>query len=543
METSSQSDMEDDGEGGRGQDKKLFSYEGSSPRRQYQYKKISELEAGQQKVNIFGVVVDFQPPFQTKGRDFCSIVNIIDESSPDKPLKCMFFHSNQDKLPQVRRVGDVACFHRINIKLFQNGIQGISQSFTSSLCFSGRLGTKVKPITGSISYTFTAGDRRRVRELRVWGTRRKQNECPSASARRLRDVTPGSVFDLTCQVLSVSLTEPVAACTRAVVCVWDGTPLPHRHLDLDLSLFSTREDASLRSVEPLAEFVVLYGREMVSKIESVSPGQLVCLKNVCTKTHARHNCFKDPVTSLELRMQQGLGDSATSDISVLPSDSITVHDMKISLRAVKQRFLFRPLPPDVVPSSETRATHSHQQPIPLEAVTRWSQVPCKFRCIVKILGILPPSVEEMVHLRCPKCKLKIPITSDTHADTPCSRCASTGRLRKHTTLMEPTYFFRFQLADETGHLVACVSGRQASAFLSGFPPMNYFQQPKQRLDLLERLYLLTGNNDPFNSDTAGSVRPWLEVCLVSMPGGGSANKEVTYHLFDTVAHAPTHTHE
>ena len=85
------------------------------------------------------------------------------------------FHQLQEKLPKIDKVGDVACFHHIN---FPNDVQGIGQSFSSSLSFSGRLGSKVKPRMGSVSYTFTARDERNVKELRLWSARKCRTPNP-----------------------------------------------------------------------------------------------------------------------------------------------------------------------------------------------------------------------------------------------------------------------------------------------------------------------------------------------------------------------------
>ena len=69
-------------------------------------------------------------------------------------------------------------------------------------------------------------------------------------------------------------------------------------------------------------------------------------------------------------------------------------------------------------------------------------------------------------------------------------------------------------------------------------PAVFFRQPQQRMSLLERLYTLTGGNDPFDADSVAFTRPWVEVCLVSMSsavgsGSVSGRGQATYHLFDT----------
>lgn len=536
-ESSSEGEENESGERA-GQDRTLFPYQRSTSTRQYSYKVVAELEAGLQKVNIFGVVTDFQPPFQTKGRDFCSIVNIIDESVSGDAFKCTFFNPNQEKLPKVSKVGNIVCFHRIDIKLFPNGVQGIGQAFSSSLCFTGRLGAKVKPLTGSMSYTFTAQDKQRVKELRLWNARRCKTNNPFARA--LKDISLGASTDIICQVLSVSLKEPIAESNTAVLCVWDGTRMPHRSLTLDLSAFDTTTDLHFQGAETFSEYVVAYGKELVQEVAALSPSQYICLQNVRAVSHTQYNSFKDMFTAVELRLQPSKDGVRETIIQVLTSDNVEIFELKLLLRNCHQQTMqFHPLPPDIVPSPITLSRHNQQQPLPLNALGKWAQTPAKYLCIVKVLGIKPESVEEIVQLRCPNCKHQISVSATVKSNTPCPKCMSNKcRQEKKQQLLEPIYFFQLKLADETGHVTAYASGQQAANFLCGFPPAIFFHHPQQRINLLEHLYRLTGGNDPFDTDSVAFTRPWVEVCLVSTKtsnGNSSCDQEnVTYHLFDTV---------
>ena len=531
-------------------------------RKSYIYTKISKLEAGQQKMNIFGVVVDFKPPFQTKGHDFGSIVNISDESSAENPLKCVFFHQNPEKLPKVRRNGDIVCFHRMSVKLFPSGLQGVGQCYTSSLCFSGRLGAKVKPLTGSFSYTFTSADRRRVRQLRVWNARRREGDSPpSTCSCSLQEVTPGVQFDLPCQVVTISFLEipdttgqamATRNSDRALLQVWDGTIPAHRPVNLDLSLHTTRSNSELLEISSseLVEYVVVYGRALSFIAKKISPGQYICLHGVSTFSHALFNCFKDPVEALELRVVgEDAGGSKEAGITAISSGSLVIYNLKRRLRIAKRSPHFRPLPTDIVLSHIVHSPHNQQHSITLSAVTKWPHAPSKFRCCVKLLSISPRCVEEMVKLRCPKCGLNLSVTPTTCTDTPCPHCTATARLRKHTPLMRHTYFMKLLLADETAHINAYVSGWQALSLLPMCPPVNFYRCPKERVLLLEQLYRMTGGCDPFDSTDVGSTRPWLGVCLVSMVTHGPKGEEeeedgrVSYHVFDTILSCNDGQHE
>ena len=541
----SRDSSDDDEEEDRGQDRTLFPYHTTTKERGYTFLKLADLEAGLQKVNIFGVVTDFQLPFQTKGRDFCSIVNIIDESTVSgnkEPFKCTFFHSNKEKLPQVSKVGEIVCLHRINVKLFPNGIQGIGQSFSSSLMFGGRLGAKVKPATGSMSYTFTRQDKKRVKKLRLWNARRCRTANPYQHP--LKDIqvnSPATALDLVCQVLSVSLRGSGTEFHTAVLSVWDGTQTRHRSLALDLSTFNTTaaDSDQLQVADSYSEHVVVYGCDLVRSVASLVPGQFVCLQNLRAVEHTqRHNSFKDVFSAVELRLEPSYSDSGReAAIKVLSSREIEAFELKKVLKSRRKEHVisFRPLPPDVVPSSVTDAQHSQQQPVPLIALAKSTKVPAKFLCAVKVLGVEPQSVEELVQLCCPICKYKVAVTAKTTSHEVCTVCPPNYRRCKKLTLppLQPVYFFKLKLADETGQVEAYVSGQQAAKFLSGFPPTVFFQHPQRRGALLEAMYGLTGGNDPFDCDTVAFIRPWVAVCLVSMKTN-TADSNVSYHLFDTV---------
>lgn len=528
-------------EEGNRQDQSLFPHQKNTRESQrYTYTKLEDLQAGLEKVYVCGVVTDYQPPFQTKGRDYCSIVNIMDESV-SAPLKCTFFHSNQDKLPKVNKVGTIVIFHRINIKLFPSGIQGIGLSFSSSLSFAGRLGAKVKPRTGSISYTFTAQDRKRVKELRLWNARRCRSNNPSL--RVLKNIRVGTTtsVDLVCQILSVSLREPAAECHTAVLCVWDSTQSQHRSLELDLAMFNTTSVSSelLEVASSCSEHVVVYGRDLVQEVATLLPGQFVYLQNLQVKEHVGQcNAFKDVFSSTELTLEpiQGNG-SKKSAVKVLSVSDIEVFELQKVLKSHRKRqpVLFRPLPPDIVPSSVTGTPHSQQQPVSLRVLTSLTTTPAKFRCVVKVLGLEPCSVEELVKLCCPVCRHKTSVTNASTNTTLCSVCSKSQRTKKKVQQkLRPVYFFKLLVADETGHITVYVSGDQASRFLAGFPPIVFYHQPQQRMSLLHNLYRLTGGNDPFDANSVTYVRPWVSVCLVSMTTSSISDSIVTYHLIDTV---------
>ena len=140
--------------------------------RQYDYKRLADLRAGDRKMNVFGLVTDFKPVFKARSESYCLSFFIVDESSPEEGLGCVFFNVDQEKLPRVQCIGDIVCLHRVNINNFCGRFSVVGIAYSCSLRFSGQIGASLKPCTGSQTYSCTAADKQRVRVLREWAAER-----------------------------------------------------------------------------------------------------------------------------------------------------------------------------------------------------------------------------------------------------------------------------------------------------------------------------------------------------------------------------------
>ena len=189
-------------------------------------------------------------------------------------------------------------------------------------------------------------------------------------------------------------------------------------------------------------------------------------------------------------------------------------------------------------SEDLRPEKQHKQFTSIKDIISNEKVPSTFRCRVKVMGIISPlSVEEMVILWCNTCGQSMPIprrfesTDSYTTDQPCEvRAADINQCG--VPLLRCMYFFKMKLEDESGKsLVAHVSGKDAVTFLSGVPPTNFFKNQLQRYALLEILYNLTGENNPFSTETK-HPRPLIECCLV-LYYNMSAKIEICYQLCDS----------
>ena len=446
--------------------------------RVYTYTQLADLRPPKDKVYVFGVVKDFRPATKSRGTDYYLTMTLVDDSSTEEGIHCNLFNREKNRLPHIQTIGDIVCLHRMYVNEYGGAPQLVSKKYSSAICFDGRVGTRVVPRTGCVSYTFTQEERARVKQLRKW-SQQQERKKPTAMANK-----PAS--DQAVQQAS-------------------GQPGGQESREQDGEQASREQDGEQAS------------REQDGEQESrEQDGQ-------------QASCEQDG--EQESREQDGQQASCEQDGE---QERDSAKGTKSSINDIK-----------IVSSVSVAITttlHPDIRFTSIRDVIATEKVPSKFRCRVKVMGIVSPlSVEEMVVLRCNECsyltpiprKLELDLTDSYITDQPCRLCAS-DITRHHIPLLRCMYFFRMKLEDESGKsLVVYVSGNNAVKFLSGIPPTNFYRKQIQRYALLEVLYTLTGDNDPFITDDVRHPRPWVECCLLSYYHPSSKDK-VYYHLFDTI---------
>ena len=438
--------------------------------RTYTYIQLADLRPHKDKVDVFGVVKDFQPPMKSRGTDYYVTMTLVDESSTKEGIHCNIFNREENRLPHIKNIGDVVCLHRMYVDEYGGAPQLVSRKYSSTICFDGRVGTKVVPRTGSMSYTFKEEECKRVKQLRKW-YQRQDKKNPMAMANK-----PAS--DQAMQQTNGQL---------------GGQQASHKE---DGQQASRKEDG-----------------QQVTREED---GQQA------TREEDREQATREEDEQQASREQDG-----QQELDSAEATKTSINDIKIV---------------SSVSVAITTTLHPNIQFTSIKDVIATEKVPSKFRCRVKVMGIVSPlSVEEMVVLRCNECSyltpvprnLELDLTGSYITDQPCKVCTS-NITRHNVPLLCCMYFFRMKLEDESGKsLVTYVSGNEAVKFLSGVPPTNFFRNQIQRYALLEVLYTLTGDNDPFITADTKHPRPWVECCLLSYHHQSSKD-EVCYHLFDTV---------
>ena len=515
----------------------------------YRYTRIAQLKAGDDKVNVFGVVKFFKPIVQSKGTDFCSVLSIVDESAPVEGLKCVIFNRSQDKLPHIQAVGDIICIHRLTIQTYKDELQAKGCIFTSSICFDGKPNAKIVPRTGSQMYTLTDDDYRRVKEIREWAGQHAELN-PETRARQLCRVNGGDYFDLTCQVVSKSI---FTSQDFTILSVWDGTRFPLERKQYDYSYSENVSDPALSAAAgDLAVAVVLYDNHS-SQARAIKPGHFVRLSNVHAVLLKGYSFVCNQQLYAELCIHRGT--QYGSGAVILPGSDEGVVRLKSQLDSLvggeaeaasplQRRGVWSQSP---LPRSATVIPHARVSFTPIRDVLAHSTVPFKFHCRARVECVFPACLEDLVQLRCSRCARKVPMPRTSLADssalvgTPCPTCCVDGRRDPPTSTPEAVlhmiYVFKMVLEDESGHLSAYVAEGDAAIFLPGLPPTNLYVDQESRQKLLSRLYYLTGGNDPFVEHPTGSrgqypPRPWMECCLKSYHHGSS--KKVNYRVFDTI---------
>lgn len=490
--------------------------------RDYEYKKLADLKPGDKKVNIFGVVKEFNPPVQSRGTDLCSVITLLDESDPLVGVKCINFNRIEDKLPRVRRIGDVVSLHRVNVEEYRLVTQVTGSSFSSSQRFSGRVGKSFKVHTGSFSYTFTSTDRARVKELRSWYLKRNRDLL----CRKLESVSPGIPFDLVCQVVAV---VQVKEQDCVILTVWDGTKCTlsthKRHLIEDEVLLSKQNPAFDALACNFKHQIVVYDKMVFYDVTTLKPGDVALLHNVNAIASSRNNYELSIHPSSSDPLSTTLYANEKKMIEILP-------ERDFSFNELKQQLI-------VATAPEKFVTFTSNKTVPLLSLSElesYEAIPTKCRCHIKVLGVATPSLEETVRLRCPSCDLFTPIQQDMDinengvSNKPCSVCVECGQCLSESPNPYCVFLFKLQVTDLSGiTLTLHVAKEEATRLLNDTCPTSYYQHQQARYNLMQKLFTLTGDNRPFNCSVTDNPRPWVECCVLKLKRGA----EVYYFMFDT----------
>ncbi|KAM4748885.1 protection of telomeres protein 1 [Rhinophrynus dorsalis] len=382
------------------------------PSKKYMYTPLDQLKEGT-VANIFGVVKFFKPPYQSKGRDFCSIVTIVDQS--DVKLKCILFSAVPEALPKIYKVGDIVRFHRIKIQSFNNEIQGINSIGFSSLVFDGSVNAPVDPKTSSKCYSFTPEDKKCVEVLRDWAA----NHLNTNESRvKLSDIRPVQFFDLICQVVGKAEVDKSSYLLK----VWDGTKCvsPSWKVCVEDEAFEGNIDF-INKLQDLIVDILVYDNH-VDVAKTLKIGSYIVIHSVHAKMHTASNENEARFCYVDFHLHGGT--AYGRGISVLPEDNCDVQELQKVLDSVHRCLdyitsidltssLQSPSGQEFPPANvlercqqlSVTVLNSRQkwQATPLTTVIK-NKAPQKYRIRARLRSFEPQKLYQSVKLHCTKCK-------------------------------------------------------------------------------------------------------------------------------------------
>ena len=207
-----------------------------SSRRNYgvEIKTIGQLSAGMKDTGVCGVVKHFKPPAKSKGRDYYTVIHLMDESSPFCGVTCIVFNPSLSLLAAVGSVGSVALIKGLRVE---------SNRETGTLQVLGHEHSLVGLFTADVSvdipdqigtwYKLKSHEKKRIEELRLWSER----EGALLLSTKFEDMLSGHYFNVVCVVAAMAVVEE---CRLAVLSVLDGTVAKTNFNELNIE--HTRHD-------------------------------------------------------------------------------------------------------------------------------------------------------------------------------------------------------------------------------------------------------------------------------------------------------------
>ena len=436
-------------------------------------KLISEFSVGMRNVGVCGVVKHFKPPIKSKGRDFYTVVHVVDKSSPSIGLTCIIFNPSKDKLPVIGKVGAVVLIKGVRIEASKENdhIQAMGHEHTLVGVFSGEMDDVIEDQIGSW-YDLSTMEKKRVEELKLWSN----SEGPLLLSTKMGEVIVGHFVNLVCQVLAMAVLEDEK---RAVLSVLDGSCPKVSYRELDLLKSKKRWE-----FDSVPEKFFLY-RQLtqdvwVSNIDELDAiaGGVVHMINV--------ECFQKPT----IQLTAADTDTGPIELRIMERHSGVVHleyDSKVALK-------FKESIPTMVgalPAWSDRMGLVDENCIiativnestPLATLEEIREVNKQCEYLVDA-QVNPGALNDTCVPHCPLCHDKCLIEGETNC-------------QKDGTVLEYELSFVLHLEDETGELEVMVRGQESRKLLSKVFADNFVACQANKTKIMKVLRILTGVNDP-----------------------------------------------
>lgn len=482
---------------------------------QYEYVRLQDAAVCVgQRVNFYGVVSEYEQPKRTRGSDIICTMTVEDMSLNSPGLRVLVFSSTIESLPQVKSIGDVIRFHRVTIKVHNGVAQALvrMKHGASFLIFDGVDGVGHTPYqVSSTNYTLQDYDRQILDLIRSWTRSQPANIVLNDYLVPISGIKEGSYFDLCCKILVVDHRESTHT---IILYVWDGTDAPPSYLAVPSDTQGRESHHQGIPAEMNPEGLSPLTREIVSSFPPVGTA-LPVVPDI-------------PMEELPLQLPKP-GDwikfrNLTCRVHAGIYEAVFVHESKISLlssncelvKKCERTFQERILDdvgrlPQWAPKplhSITVTDYEHVAFSTLREILNHPQVTFKFRCLARVISILPSTVEEF-------CVLQSSVSS---SDT----LPENLKVQDKNAPSAYTYRVRLTLEDATAKIHAYLCGEDAEHFFNGHPAANLqnFSAFSATVGALKRkVHKLLGLEE---YSSYGSAKPetrynppWIKCCLKS----------------------------
>ncbi|KAK3028193.1 hypothetical protein RJ639_039476 [Escallonia herrerae] len=420
-----------------------------------------------QRVNLFGIVLETSIPKQIKGTDCFCALKIVDESHPGPGISVNVFAETVDMLPQVESAGDIIQLSHVVMKTHGSEVYALFNKKSSQFAlFEGKHSTNFVPYQVSYKYRARDQDKKLILGLRKWLTEFQLNTGSNNSS-SLKEIREGEGFSLVCKVLHICEVRK----DDWMLFVWDGTDTPpvtiekkledemENPLPLRLEPFCLSRDVLclFPAVGTVLRVVVDRGNAKLG-LHLLKTGRWVKLINIKCEVHAGLWCgVLMPFTK----------------IRYFPNDDDLVlqlqrfYDERVQSKWARMPFLSFPWPSHI-----TETDYPDVPFVTLMNVLTHPEVTAKFRCVVRVIAAFPWQAADF---RSP-----------------------TG-----------TYRIRLTLEDSTARIHAFLFAEDGVKFFGGYPSVD---------SMTRKLNALLGvAESEFTNEFKGSPRnpPWVQCCLKS----------------------------
>ncbi|XP_058093874.1 protection of telomeres protein 1a-like isoform X2 [Magnolia sinica] len=413
-----------------------------------------------QKVNLLAVVVEHGAPKKTKGTDYVLTLKIMDASYRDHGFSVNFFIDKIDNMPIIKSDGDIIYLRRVVMKIYDGVVYALfNKKFSTFALFEGKSGEGFKPYQVSSKIQITNHDKEYITQLRTWLVDYQLDAGVNSYLLQMREI----------KILHVS--EDLEG--NWVLFVWDGTDAPPVS-------FQTNLDAEAQNPLPLHLEPSPLSRDVLCKFPCVGTVLRIFANNPREELGLRSLGIGQWVKfhKMMFQSQSGLWHgllTPSSRLSALSDeDNTVVHCERYYNERLSSNLNNLPLSSFPWPSLITETDHDHVAFSTLMDVLTYSKVTQKFKCVVRVVALLPWRAEDF-------------------------------RSPEGTRV----YRIRLTLEDPTARIHAYVFAEDGVKFFEGYPP------PDTLTRKMNKLLGLTESGSSEDSDNVSRNPPWVQCCIKS----------------------------